>query len=165
MYKVPTKLVIYHLTYFLPVRMLEIGVTYLRFSLVRFVSLVFYVRTARKELTSSSVKLISNFYCWDLLISRFEPAMVWVDYIMIGYGSLIFIVHTFPFQSVWKYGKAIGKITHVQYFLSTKVYARTGITKRPLFNGLKRNMKDGKFINWCRVLFWRHKRNDIHISL
>ena len=149
MYKVPTKLVIYHLTYFLPVRMLEIGVTYLRFSLVRFVSLVFYVRTARKELTSSSVKLISNFYCWDLLISRFEPVIVWVDYIMIGYGSFIFIVHTFPFQSVWKYGKAIGKITHVQYFLSTKLYARSRITKHPLFNRLKRDICNSYLLAFC----------------
>ena len=50
-------------------------------------------------------------------------------------------------------------------FLSTKVYARTRIMKRPLFNQLRQNIKNSSTINWCRILFWRHKINDIHITL
>ena len=46
-------------------------------------------------------------------------------------------------------------------FLSTKIYARTGITKRPLFIPLKWNIKDDleKCTRW--MLFQWHKQNNI----
>ena len=58
-------------------------------------------------------------------------------------------------------GSYRGRLRMYNSFLSTKVYARTGITKRPLFIPLKWNIKDDLDKCKCWMLFQRHKRNNI----